>query len=73
MDKGKIIKEGTPEKVFTDSGMLEDVKLELPQIAQLMEVLRNKDKFPINELPLTIEEARRELINLINQVTLTVN
>ena len=73
MDKGKIIKEGTPEKVFTDSRMLEDVKLELPQIAQLMEVLRNKDKFPINELPLTIEEARRELINLINPVTLTVN
>ncbi|MEE8190151.1 MAG: ATP-binding cassette domain-containing protein, partial [Candidatus Scalindua sediminis] len=51
MDKGKIIKEGTPESVFTDSRMLEDVKLELPQIAQLMEVLRNKDKFPINELP----------------------
>ncbi len=73
MDKGKIIKEGTPESVFTDSRMLEDVKLELPQIAQLMEVLRNKDKFPINELPLTIEEARRELINLIKPVTLTVN
>ncbi len=49
------------------------MKLELPQIAQLMEVLRNKDKFPINELPLTIEEARRELINLINAVTLTIN
>ncbi len=73
MDKGKIVKEGTPESVFTDSRMLEDVKLELPQIAQLMEVLRNKDKFPINELPLTIEEARRELINLIKPVTLTVN
>ena len=73
MDKGKIIKEGTPESVFTDSRMLEDVKLELPQIAQLMEVLRNKDKFPINELPLTIEKARRELINLIKPVTLTVN
>ncbi len=73
MDKGEVVKEGAPENVFTDSRMLEDVKLELPQIAQLMEVLRNKDKFPINELPLTIEEARRELINLINPVTLTVN
>jgi len=73
MDNGKIVKEGTPEEVFTDTKMLEDVKLELPQIAQLMEVLRNRDKLPINELPLTIEEARRELINLISPVTLTVN
>ena len=73
MDKGKIVKEGTPEEVFTDTKMLEDVKLELPQIAQLMEVLRNRDKLPINELPLTIEAARRELINLINPVILTVN
>ncbi len=73
MDKGKVVKEGTPEEVFTDTRMLEDVKLELPQIAQLMEVLRNRDKLPINELPLTIEEARRELINFISPVTLTVN
>ena len=73
MDKGKVVKEGTPEEVFTDTKMLEDVKLELPQIAKLMEVLRNRDKLPINELPLTIEEARRELINLISPVTLTVN
>ncbi len=73
MDKGKVVKEGTPEEVFTDTKMLEDVKLELPQIAQLMEVLRNRDKLPINELPLTIEEARRELINFISPVTLTVN
>jgi energy-coupling factor transporter ATPase len=73
MDKGKIVKEGTPEEVFTDTKMLEDVKLELPQIAQLMEVLRNRDKLPINELPLTIEEARRELINLISPVALTVD
>lgn len=73
MDKGTIVKEGTPEEVFTDTRMLEDVKLELPQIAQLMEVLRNRDKLPINELPLTIEEARRELINLISPVTLVVN
>ena len=73
MDKGTIVKEGTPEEVFTDTKTLEDVKLELPQIAQLMEVLRNRDKLPINELPLTIEEARRELINLISPVTLVVN
>ena len=66
MSKGKIIKEGVPESVFTDSRTLESVKLELPQIAQLMEVLRDRDKFPINALPLTIGQARQELINLVN-------
>ncbi|MFQ5964250.1 MAG: energy-coupling factor ABC transporter ATP-binding protein [Candidatus Scalinduaceae bacterium] len=66
MDKGIIVQEGIPEKVFTDSKVLGDVRLELPQIAQLMEVLRDKDKLPINALPLTIGEARQELVNIIN-------
>lgn len=66
MDRGKIVQEGTPESVFTDTAKLEDVMLELPQIAQLMEILRNKDKLPINSLPLTIGQARQELVNLIN-------
>jgi energy-coupling factor transporter ATP-binding protein EcfA2 len=66
MDKGIIVQEGTPRKVFTDSRTLEGLKLELPQIAQLMEALRDKEKFPINSLPLTIGQARQELAHLIN-------
>jgi len=66
MVNGRIVNAGIPEVVFTDSGKLEDVKLELPQIAQLMEALRDKDKLPLNSLPLTIGEARKELVNLIN-------
>lgn len=70
MDKGKVIQEGTPEIVFTDSKKLEYIKLELPQIAQLMELLRDNDKLPINTLPLTIGQARQELINIINTFSL---
>lgn len=66
MDNGIIVQEGAPEKVFTDSGKLEGLKLELPQIAQLMEALRDKEKFPINSLPLTIGQARQELAHLMN-------
>jgi energy-coupling factor transporter ATP-binding protein EcfA2 len=66
MDNGIIVQEGTPRDVFTDSGKLEGLKLELPQIAQLMEALRDKEKFPINSLPLTIGQARQELSHLIN-------
>lgn len=69
MDKGKVVQEGVPERVFTDSKKLDGLKLELPQIAQLMEVLRDKEKFPINALPLTIGQARKELSNLFNAVT----
>ncbi len=66
MDKGMVVEEGTPEKVFTDSKKLEELKLELPQIAQLMEVLRDKEKMAINSLPLTIGQARQEFARLIN-------
>jgi energy-coupling factor transporter ATP-binding protein EcfA2 len=66
MDKGIIAQKGTPQEVFTDSKKLEGLKLELPQIAQLMEALRDKEKFPIDSLPLTIGQARQELSHLIN-------
>lgn len=67
MDKGIVVQEGSPESIFTDSKKLEWLKLELPQIAQLMEVLRDKEKLPINLLPLTIGQARHELSHLFNR------
>jgi len=67
MDKGVVLQEGTPERIFTDSEKLNSLKLELPQIAQLMEVLRDKEKLPINPLPLTIGQARQELAHLFNR------
>ena len=67
MDKGIVVQEGTPERIFTDSKKLEGLKLELPQIAQLMEVLRDKEKLPINPLPLTIGQARQELAHLFSR------
>jgi energy-coupling factor transporter ATPase len=67
MDKGIVLQEGTPERIFTDSEKLNSLKLELPQIAQLMEVLRDKEKLPINPLPLTIGQARQELAHLFSR------
>ncbi len=61
MDQGIVLQEGTPERIFTDSEKLNSLNLELPQIAQLMEVLRDSEKLPINSLPLTIGQARQEL------------
>jgi cobalt/nickel transport system ATP-binding protein len=67
MDKGIVLQEGTPESIFTDSEKLNSLKLELPQIAQLMEVLRDKEKLPIDPLPLTIGQARHELSRLLSR------
>ena len=67
MDKGIVLQEGTPEGIFTDSEKLNSLKLELPQIARLMEVLRDKEKLPINSLPLTIGQARQELAHLFSR------
>ena len=67
MDQGIVLQEGAPERIFTDSEKLNSLKLELPQIAQLMEVLRDKEKLPINPLPLTIGQARQELAHLFSR------
>ena len=67
MDKGIVVQEGTPERIFTDSEKLNSLKLELPQISQLMEVLRDKEKLPINLLPLTIGQARQEFAHLFSR------
>jgi cobalt/nickel transport system ATP-binding protein len=65
MRKGKIVRYGKPEVVFLESEMIRDAKLRLPRIAHLIEILKKKDNIDIDHLPLTIGEARRELLKLI--------
>jgi len=62
LSKGKVAREGTPEHVFNTSSQLEGVKLRLPQIAMLIEQMKDKDAIHFDRLPLTIGEARRELV-----------
>lgn len=64
LDKGRIIKDGLPEKVFSDPQAIRFAKLRLPQIGHLFEILKKKDKLAINNLPLTIGEARQQIIEL---------
>ncbi|MCF6150398.1 MAG: ATP-binding cassette domain-containing protein [Candidatus Kuenenia sp.] len=66
MYEGTVLHEGTPENVFSKIEELEEVYLELPQIAQLMRLLRDKDKISMEKLPLTIGEARKFLIQKLN-------
>lgn len=62
LSKGRISRSGPPEEVFTAPEDMAQVKLRLPQIAELIHRLKHEDKVPFNRMPLTIGEARREIL-----------
>jgi len=65
LNKGKVVKEGSPKEVFADTDMLRASNLRLTQIGHLFEVMKKNDLVDIECMPLTIGEARRELKNLL--------
>jgi len=67
MSKGKIVLEGSPEEIFSNTELIRSIDLRSPRITHLFEILRRKNYLPINKrLPLTISEARREILELID-------
>jgi cobalt/nickel transport system ATP-binding protein len=67
---GRIIRSGTPEEVLTAPEEMTQVKLRLPQIAELIYRLKHEDRVPFKKIPLTIGEARRELLGMLGDKTL---
>jgi cobalt/nickel transport system ATP-binding protein len=66
LDKGKVVSDGTPKESFSKTELIRKVNLRSPRIAHLFEVLKKEDKLPIgDEFPLTISEARKEIMRLI--------
>ena len=65
LSKGFIVRGGTPEEIFTGEEDMVNVKLRLPHIAELMYCLQHEDKLPLERIPLTVGEARREILRLI--------
>lgn len=64
LSKGHIVRGGIPEDVFTAPEDMSNVKLRLPQIAELIYKLKHEDNVPFDRIPLTIGEARREITRL---------
>jgi cobalt/nickel transport system ATP-binding protein len=64
LSKGRIVRGGTPEEVFTAPKDMEQVKLRLPHIAEMIYRLKHEDNISFRKIPLTIGEARREVLNL---------
>jgi cobalt/nickel transport system ATP-binding protein len=67
LSKGRIVRGGSPEEVFTAPSEMENVKLRLPHIAELFHRLKHDDKIPLGRVPLTIGEARREIVEFMRK------
>lgn len=68
LSKGSIVRGGTPEEVFCAPDDMADVKLRLPQIAELIYQLKHQDKMAFEKIPLTIGEARREIMRITGEI-----
>ena len=62
LSKGKFTRGGTPEEVFNAPEDMANIKLRLPHIAELIYKLKHEDKINFEKIPLTIGEARREIL-----------
>ena len=65
LSKGEVLRYGAPDEVFGDSEMLQKAKLHLPLIAELMHILKTRDNVKLHHVPLTVGEARREILRLL--------
>lgn len=67
LSKGRIVRGGTPEAVFTAPEDMNQVKLRMPHIAELIYQLKHEDNIPFKKIPLTIGEARREMVEVFQR------
>lgn len=64
MQKGKIVMDDTPKKVFSHSEELKALGLDVPQVTELVHML-NKDGFNLSEDIIDIDECAQELIKYL--------
>lgn len=62
LSKGELARYGKPEDVFDDKEEIGKAKLRLPYIAKLMNALKEDGVVNFDKIPLTVGEARRELL-----------
>jgi len=65
LNRGRVLKEGPSEEVFRDHELIESASLRLPYVSRLLHELKRFDGVPIDGLPLTLGEARAQLLKLI--------
>lgn len=66
LNQGEIVGYGSPDEIFNQPSLLRQIHLRLPRIGHLMELLKTKDGFPIEDLPVSISHARKELSRIFH-------
>jgi len=69
LSKGTIVRGGVPEEVFNAPKEMAEIRLRLPQVAELIYRLKHEDKMAFEKIPLTIGEARREILKTVKSET----
>ena len=68
LNKGEVALQGPPVEVFSKADMIRSMDLRLPRITHLFEILRKNDRIlTSNQYPLTIGEARKTIIELLEE------
>jgi len=67
LSRGRVVRSGSPEEVFTTPVEMAEVKLRLPHIAELIHQLKHDEKLPFRKIPLTIGQARREITEMMER------
>jgi ABC-type cobalamin/Fe3+-siderophores transport system ATPase subunit len=58
MNEGEVILNGTPVEVFSNVEMLEKIGLRVPQVTELIHLLKQKHKLKLaDEYPVTVDQA----------------
>lgn len=66
LSRGEVVRSGSPDEVFGDTGAMQKAKLSLPLVAELMHILKTRDNVRLQHIPLTVGEARREILRLLS-------
>ena len=64
MDKGKIVMDNTPKKVFSEVKKLKELGLDVPQTTELLYEL-NREGVPVNYDILSVEECADEIMRVL--------
>ena len=67
MDQGKVMMDGTPREVFSDSEKIEQYGLEAPDMAKLADALR-KEGLDLRDGIITVDEMEVELCRLLSKI-----
>ena len=63
--QGRVYREGPPHAIFADNRTATEAGLRLPLVSQLFHELGTYHGIPVERLPLTIDEARQQVLDWI--------